>query len=267
MIKEIAVTGSIIFLLAGCAAPFSKYYYDQTGGIDVAQAPTVVHTEGKPRLLRGNSVKDDSLKMLEEGYAMIGYSSFNAGNVNEKGALSQAKKVHAAAVIIYSKYTNTVSGAMPLTLPNTQTSSTSLYGSAYGSGGYANYSGNAYTTTYGTRTAYIPYSVRRSDYLATYWVKLKKPIFGAHLRELSTETRQELGSNHGMMVNAVIDGSPAFQADILRGDILRKIGNLEIASTGDFQTALKRYQGKSVSVVVFRNGETLVKKLKLNRKH
>ena len=33
--------------------------------------------------------------MLEDGYDLVGYSSFNAANVGERGALNQAKKVHA----------------------------------------------------------------------------------------------------------------------------------------------------------------------------
>jgi len=96
-----------------------------------------------------------------------------------------------------------------------------LYGSAYGYGGYASYSGTAYTTTYGSKTTYIPYTVHRSDYLATYWIKMKPPIFGTHIKDLTPEIRQQIGSNKGMLVYAVIKGSPAFEADILKGDVLK----------------------------------------------
>ncbi len=47
--------------------------------------------------------------MMEDGYFMVGYSSFNGGNVDINGSLTQAKRVHASVVIVYSKYTNTVS--------------------------------------------------------------------------------------------------------------------------------------------------------------
>ncbi len=265
MIKKLLFIGVVVLFIQGCAAPFSKFYCDRTGGVNITTVPTVVLSEGKPKLFRGNKEEDDSLKMLEDGYALVGDSSFNAGNVNENGAISQAKKVHASVVIIYSEYTNTISGAMPLTLPDTQTSSTSLYGSVYGSGGgSATYSGNAYTTTYGTKTTYIPYSVRRSDYFATYWVKLKTPVFGAHLQDLTTEIRQEIGSNKGMLISAVIKGSPAFHADILRGDILRRIGNIEIYSSESYEEALKQYQGQAVSVMIYRKGEKIEKEIKLN---
>ena len=184
MLKKLITTLLIAFLLQGCATPFARFYYDRTGSVDLTKVPSVVLPTGEPHVYRGNGPEQDALKMFEDNYNLVGYSSFNAGNVDENGAITQAKKVHATVVILYSKYTGTISGSIPLTLPNTRTSSTSLYGNAYGSGGYATYSGTAYTTTYGTKTTYIPYTVHRSDYLATYWIKMKPPIFGTHIREI-----------------------------------------------------------------------------------
>lgn len=267
MIKKLLVLGTIALLIQGCAAPFSKFYYDRTGGVDITKAPTVLISDGEPKLFRGNQEKEDSLKMLEDGYAMVGYSSFNAGNVDENGAISQARKVHASVVIIYSKYTNTVSGAMPLILPDTKTSSTSLYGNAYGSGGYATYSGTAYTTTYGTKTTYIPYTVHRSDYLATYWIKMKPPIFGTHIRDLTPEIKQQIGSNKGILIYAVIKGSPAFDADILKGDVLRKIGDVLVFDMDSFQGALAKYKGRETDVVIVREGKELHKTIKLRTRN
>jgi hypothetical protein len=209
-------------MFQGCATLFAQFYYDKTGGADLTKLPSVVLPTGEPQVYRGNKPEQDALKMFEDNYNLIGYSLFNARNVDENSAVAQAKKVHAPVVILYSKYTGSVSGSIPLTLPDTQTSSTSLYGSAYGYGGYASYSGTAYTTTYGSKTTYIPYTVHRSDYLATYWIKMKPPIFGTHIKDLTPEIRQQIGSNKGMLVYAVIKGSPAFEADILKSDVLKK---------------------------------------------
>ena len=41
-----------------CAAPFSQFYYDQTGGIDITTAPGVVLSQEEPRLVRGTNVED-----------------------------------------------------------------------------------------------------------------------------------------------------------------------------------------------------------------
>lgn len=255
----------MVGLINGCASLYSVYYVDSTDGKDVNKLSVVVPAEGDPLLIKGDKQEEDSVRMLEDGYAMVGYSSFNAGKVPESGAIAQAKKVHASVVLVYVNYTNTESGSMPLTLPDTQRSQTSVYGNAYGTGGgYATYSGNAYTTTSGTKTTYIPYNVRQYDYIATYWVKLKPPIFGAYLAELTTELRQEIGSNKGMLINAVVKDSPAFQADIIRGDILRQIGDIQIYSQDTFEEALERHKGQVVTTLIYRNGTEIKKNVALN---
>ena len=255
----------VLALLQGCATPFAQFYYDQTGGTDLSKLPTVVFPSGEPQVYRGNDQEQDTLKMFEDNYNLIGYSAFNAGNVDENGAVSQAKKVNATVAILYSKYTGTVSGSVPLTLPDTRTSSTSLYGNAYGSGGYASYSGTAYTASYGTKTIYIPYSVQRSDYLVTYWIKMKPPIFGIHIRDLTQEIRQQINSNKGVLIYAVIKGSPAFEADILKGDVLKRIGEISVYDHESFQRALTEYEGKETSVSILRGEKEMTKIVRVRR--
>lgn len=264
--KRIMLLAIMSMMMVGCTTPFSQFYYDQTGGVDITKIPTVIISHDEPKVFRGSKEEEDSLQMLENGYALVGYSSFNAGNVNENEVIDQAKKVHASVVILYSKYTGTVSGVLPLTLPDIQTSTTSLDGIVYGSGGYASYSGTAYTTTYGTKTTYIPYSVHRADYLATYWVKLKPPIFGTYIRELTPEIKHQIGSNKGVFIYAVVKRSPAFEADILQGDVLRKIGDITIYDQDSFQRALSQYEGKEVGVIIIRDGKEIIKFVKLRTK-
>jgi hypothetical protein len=202
--------------------------------------------------------------MLEDGYNLVGISLFNGGkNVNVNAALEQATKVHASVVLVYSKYTHTLSGSIPLTLPDTQTSTTTLSGNVMDPGGSVSYSGSAYSTTYGTKTTYIPYSVQRFDYFAAYWIKLKPPVFGVYVQELSAELRQKIGSNKGVVVIAVVKGSPAFYADILRGDILKQIGNHEIFDPKIFVEVSSRYAGKKVEVKCLRDGKEFTKEILL----
>ncbi len=118
---------------AGCANPYSKFYNDYSGGINVAENPDVIIPVGKPKLIQGSNVEADSLRMLENGYLLLGASNFNAGAINQNTAIDHARKVYADTVVVYSQYTNTASGSVPLTVPNTQTSYYS--GSIYGSGG------------------------------------------------------------------------------------------------------------------------------------
>jgi len=223
-----------------------------------------VHPSQKPIVFNGKNQEEDWLKMTEEGYAEVGYSSFNSGEVDMQLAISQAKEVHASAVVLYSKYTNTVSGATPLTLPNTQTSTTNMNGSTYGSGGYGSFNGNATTTTTGTQTTYIPYNIRRYDYGASYWIKLKPPVFGARFKDLDADTRARLESNKGVEVIAVIKKSPAFNADILRGDVLKKIGSDEIYDSASCVDLFKKYKGQLVDIDIIRNGRVITKQIQLN---
>jgi len=260
---KFATVAIVLVLLQGCATPYAQFYNDNVEGIDVTKHPNFVLSTGEPKVIRGNIAEQDSLKMLEDGYKGVGYSSFNAGNVDEKGAITQAKKVYASVVILYSKYTGSVSGVLPLTLPDTKTSTTSMSGTAYGSGGNVSYSGTANTTTYGTSTTYIPYTEHRSDYVATYWVKLKPPMFGTHLKDLMPEMKQQIGSNKGMLIHAVVKGSPAFEADILKGDILRRIGDVSVFDQESFQRALSENEGKETDVTFLRANKEITKSVKL----
>jgi len=251
-------------LLTGCAANgFVKYYQDRTGGADLTKAPVIFPT-GDPKLFAGGNPDADAQRMLENGYVLIGISTFNGANVNMNDALVQAKSVKAELVLTYSQHTGTRTGVLPLTLPNTQTSTTNLSGNISGSGGYRSFYGNANTTTYGTQTTYMPYSVERYDYLAAYWLKRKPPAFGVHVRALPPELRQQIASNKGVLVNAVVNNSPAFRCDILKGDVLRKIGDVEIYDSNSFGQAVNRFAGQKVTVEIFRDGKELQKEVQLD---
>jgi hypothetical protein len=263
MIQIIALL-MICFTLTGCAGPFMTFYQDKTGGTDLTKSTAVILPTGEPKMFRGNDKNLDAQRMLEEGYNLVGFSSFNDANVYVRGALIQAKRVHAETVLIYSKYTGTVSGVMPLTLPETQTSTTTFSGSGVGSSGYSSFSGTANTTTYGTQTTYIPYSTDRYDYLATYWIKMKPSAFGVNVRELTAELRQQVGSNKGVHVLTVIKNSPAWKADILTNDIIRKMSNVDIVDPPTFTKAVRDNVGKTVTVEIVRDSRTIVKEVMLN---
>ena len=210
--------------------------------------------------------------MVEDGYGMIGYSSFTGPKFDENQAINQAKQVKASVVVVYSKYFDTKTGMRPLVLPDVKTSVSSgqatAYGSAFGSGGYASGSATAYgtgtTTTYGTKTIYTPYSIDRFEQGATYWVKTKGQITGIFPRDLPPEIRQKIGSNKGVLVLAVVKQSPAFSADILRGDIIKKVNNIEITDIKHYFQVMVSNANKKVTITVLRDGKEIVKEVKLN---
>lgn len=253
----------------GCVKPYSQFYNDETNGLDVTTSPLYEIPDGEPKIINSDfgNIKNDDITMAENGYVRLGNSNFNAKYIGEYGAIAQAKKVHASVVIIYSRYTDTVSGSIPITTPDTQTSTTNFSGNVYGSrGGYGSYSGTGTTTTHGSKTTYIPYNIRRFDQVATYWIKVKVSLVkcGISLIDLTSEARQASESNRGMLVYAVIKGTPAYQADIINGDILRSVGEIEINSQDSFQEAVEKYAGTEVQVIVWRKGNEIKKNIKLN---
>ena len=251
----------LLFIFSGCANPYSNFYTDRTGGVDILENSNIIVPTDKPNLIQGSNIENDGMRMLENGYLLLGVSSFNAGTTNQNLAIQHAKKVHADTVIVYSQYTNTLSGSMPLTVPNTQTSYHS--GGIYGSGGgFANYSGSS--TTYGTSTTYMPYHVRRYDYYATFWIKAKPASLGIHLDNLTNELRRKVESNKGVYIVAVVKDSPAFNADLLNGDIIRKFNNIEVANASHFTNLIAENKGQQIELEIFRNGKTILKQIQLN---
>jgi hypothetical protein len=251
---------SFVIVLAGCENPYSKYYTDLTGGKSVLDNPNVILPTEKPTLIRGSNPDIDDKAMMEDGYLPLGFSIFNAGDINHNDALKHAKKIHACTVVTYCEYTNTVSGIAPMTVPTTQTSYHS--GSVYGSGGFANYSGTS--TTYGSTTSYIPYSYNRYDYYASYWIKAKTIRLGIHWNDLTEELRKKAGSNKGVYITAIVKGSPAFNGDLISGDVIRRFNEQEIIDRKHFQKLLDEVSNPAVELEIFRDGKTIKKQVQLH---
>jgi membrane-associated protease RseP (regulator of RpoE activity) len=146
----------------------------------------------------------------------------------------------------------------PGTVAMTNSSGT-VNANAYGSGGYAygnaNYSGSSTTTTPGTfSTEEVPITVQNYAYAATYWRKAVPPTFGVVGDALPSEMRQALQRNTGVLTRYVIDGSPAFRANILSGDVIIAFDNVPIESLQQFVAKLEDVAGKLTEVTLLRNG-------------
>jgi len=251
------------FFLAGCSEPFSDYYHDMSGGIDSPIASRRVLPTDEPKLFRASNPESDGLGMLEAGYLPVGFSSFYASNVEFKGAIKQARKVQAEIVLVYCQHKDSISGMIPLTTPESQSSATRFNISGSNEG----YSGYAKTVTYGSHTTYLPFNVDRYDYFATYWAKIKPPILGVWVNDLSPEMRSQIKGNKGVYVVAVIRNSPAFEDDILAADIIKRVGSHDLAGRDDFFKAVEHYAGEKTTVELVRDGQAIVKIIRFNRKN
>lgn len=246
-------------LLFGCASGYEKFYQASptpiTNLAPYAGPAQLTYVQDDPRTA--------VLRMYENGYALIGFSSFVGPAADPDDAVEQAEKVGAALVAISSKYRNTVSGSMPLTLPTTTTSHSSGTVTASGTGGsaFGTYSGT--TTTYGTQTTYIPYSIDRYDQVALYFAPLQRRGAGVLTMDLSPQEHQQLGTNMGVRIAAVRKGSPAFLADILPGDIVLSIDDLGVYDNASGLAAIARAYGRDAEIKLVRKGQPLTKTVRV----
>lgn len=192
-------------------------------------------------------------RLVEDGYVLLGTSSFNGPMESEQSLTSQAKRIGAELVIATNAYTDTAAGAVPVTTYSPQTYSTS--GSMYSSGGgWATYSG----TTTGTvaNTTMMPYSVRRYDQSASYWTRTARPrVFGAMVDEMTAEDRRQLGANQGVKLVAAQRGGAAWNANLLPGDVIVSVNGQTVSSKGQFQEIVGRAAGNRVQMSIARGSE------------
>ncbi len=252
-----------VLLLTGCGGGlFSKYY---TGQDDIKSVPAYDASYELPNdevpIYTSNDFQADTLKLMTNGFVAVGESSFYApdGQVDRDQLEKFAKNLGAHAILYHSSYRDTVSGAVPLILPNNSVSYTSGTATAYGSGGYATAYGNSTTNTYGTQTVMMPYTSSRSNYDAIYFAKVHSHL-GIVVVPLSDSERQTLGTNRAARVLVVVEGSPAFNADVLPGDYLQTVNDDTIINQQTLGSALQKYEGQDVTLTLIRNGKPITKK-------
>jgi len=250
-----------IMLLAGCANPYAKFY---RGVPDARLIPNYEMAQGDLQIYGTDNFDRDTRALMRRGYSPIGQATFNAPahKVSESQLRQQAEKIGAHAVLVSSKHTNTVSGAMPLTIPQTTTSYSSGTATAYGAGGVVNAYGSGTTTTFGSQTMMMPYSIARSDFSALFFAKRKMRL-GVYPRPVDDETRRRLQTNAGVSVLEVAEGSPAFAADILPGDVVLVIGTDSVQSVQHFSKLLDKYQGQTTVFSIDRDGKHIEKSIEI----
>lgn len=256
-------------VLAACASGYSQFYRPAQGVTPELIAERRAGPAPAEPLVERLASANDSQQLLDayakRGYVLIGSSSFNSGqNESEAKAVEQGRKVGADLVAILSpRYTGTVTSSVPLTTPTSSTSYTNSTATAYGSGGVVNARGNSTTTTYGTQTTYIPIAVNRMDYSAGYFVKQRWTL-GAMWRDLDDTERQKLQTNKGVVIRVIVDGSPAYFADLLPGDIVLAVNGEPALGAEGISKVLKANAGRKVMLTVHRTGQQLQKEVALN---
>jgi membrane-associated protease RseP (regulator of RpoE activity) len=96
----------------------------------------------------------------------------------------------------------------------------------------------------------------RSHYLATFWAKPKRFVFGAYYandlpQDARDALRQALTFEQGVIVESVVEGSPAFEAGVRPGDLLISLNNERIADAATLDRLLRAREGTNVTFVVW----------------
>lgn len=252
----------VSMLISGCAAnPYTEFY---RANLDGPKVPGYIEPTGALQIYTSSDFGKDRLALMQRGFIQVGVSSFNANaaKVGDAQLREQAKNVGAQLVLVASNYTGTVSGARPLVLPTVNTSYTTGNATAYGAGGPVNVYGNATTTTYGTQTTMIPYTIQRSDFTALYFIKQQARL-GIFPAKIDEETRRRRESNIGVLAQVIVDGSPAYLADILPGDLIVRIGSDPVQSPENFMELVNKYQGQAVTIGLERGDRGMEKQVQI----
>ncbi|MEQ1488150.1 MAG: PDZ domain-containing protein [Methylotenera sp.] len=194
------------------------------------------------QLERRKNQEEDNTRMLENGYDMMGSSTFISTSVADDLALQHGKDLRADTVLVYNKNT-------PI-----KTNIVRLDGDKAGEKAADDANKSAVQTP-------------QTIHYATYWAKLPTPLLGVHIIKLIPATSNGVALAEevkGLTIIAVIKESPAAQARIVKGDNLLKIGEQVLENPDDLFAAVKRYAGQTVPVEVQRGNEVVKTTVALN---
>jgi hypothetical protein len=220
--------------------PYEKNYRIQNGN-DLKSLESNPDT----KMYVSNHKEEDNISMLENGYDMMGTSGFDAADTPADLALQFGKTIKADTVLVYSKYGSAKTSASKL----------QLIKEAAKHGGEIDAKDLAEPAT-------------EYQYYASYWAKLPPPTLGVHIIKLKKQSDPAIeaagAEEKGLNIIAVIKDSPAAKAGMVKGDVLLKIGEVELVKPDDLFAAVKRYAGQTVPVELRRDEVNVTSTVALN---
>jgi hypothetical protein len=207
----------------------------------VSQRKAATKSEpGAPVILLGKDKINDYQRQLEKGYDILGYSSFDAGEVSPDKLLEHAALINADMALVYSEGKAKAPASLKLDKARAEAARK----------GAGTATQVQIDTASGDNTVY--------SYFASYWTKLPSPILGVHVQG----TAEAQNGETGLLVLAVIEGSPA-AAELRKDDNLLRLGEVRLDKPEALMQAAKRYAGQSVEIVFERDGQPMRKPLML----
>jgi hypothetical protein len=203
----------------------------------------------------------ESESLFARGYVMIGFAGTMGDPVPHDEVERFAGSKGAAIAVITTRLTAVTTEARAVTAHSAGTV-VSSFGSgsavarhngqasatAWGPNGMARASGTYSGTTSvnasssgftmvpaSARTEFVPFAKRHFDTQVTFWRKRRPTPSGAYTETIPVELRAHLGRNTGAYVIAVEDGSPAFGADLVPGDVVVAVDGTKVLDPATFE--------------------------------
>lgn len=219
----------------------------------IAPNDALISWSGEPETVPSTGDLDADLEaMWRKGFALVGYSSFKSDNSKTSDAVRFGKKIGARFVILQTQLASSRTAAIPWTTPTTSTTNSSGTATVYSNRGSATGTYSGTSTTYGSQTTIIPFTINTFDKAALYFKEFPRSGSGISPRELNNEEISTLETRRGFVVLYVRDGSPAYNADILRGDIVTHLNDKPF-EISDWSSALVGENPLKLTIV--RNGQ------------
>lgn len=249
------ITSFIFFILTGilffsCTTTGAVgKFYDEWESMDSISADCKLTEDEEPSVYYSSNIASDIYYLRSNYYYIVGHSSWNGpakGDDLKKETISKCKELGAKIALYSWNYTDTRNGTY--SVPHTN------YHSYTDANGYLR---SYTTTTYSTNS----YSINRYDYDVYFFVPYESwfitmPKLGIAVRDLNSDDRMNLHRNTGVYVGIVYENSPAFYANLTRGDIIASINGTNILNKSDYNTISENVKaGDVLKIIYFRNGE------------
>jgi membrane-associated protease RseP (regulator of RpoE activity) len=99
---------------------------------------------------------------------------------------------------------------------------------------------------------------------ASFWNKYAKtPVLGIYFRNLTDEEKFRVESNKGVFITNIVKQSPAYNANLLVGDIIFKINNKEIFDDYYLKNLIMQNTKKTIDLEIIRKDKHINKVINL----
>ncbi len=223
---------SLLLVLSGCASGYSKFYTQRISDDDYNHLETL--KEGQtPIIIKTDDLRREGDRYAAKNFALIGVSDFNGAMESDDNIINQAITVKATHVLQTSKFVTTQGYSTPLVMPN------GLNG--------------------GLNVTSMNHQQMRYDQAALFLAKSTRKLrIGVGYTDLTPDERKQYERNVGVVIRNVVEGTPAFNANIIAGDLVIGIDGKSVQGqehTGQLLTAIPPTAEKVIFKIIRNNIE------------